>query len=224
MYEGPITYETQLYDTFLILLISGIVAFAAVLFLISLSKIFKKADKNPLLAFIPFYNILIFLQVVYLPSYYLLLLFIPLINLYPMLRISIGLSKAFRKKKGFTVGLFFLPALYVPLLAFGENRYVGMNEEKVDSIVLEELDEKEEEETPILEERGILITTKNETENTQAQNSSFLNIENNKGPIEIKMPEFKKNTEPEYKECPKCRNKVRQEAATCFICGHHFES
>lgn len=223
MYEGPITYETEMYDTFLILASSAIIAFLIVLFLISLSKIFKKADKNPLLAFVPFYNIIILLQVVYLPSHYLILLLIPIINLYPMIKISIELGKTFRKKKSFVAGLFFLPIIYYPLLAFKEDRYVGMNDEKVDNIVLEDLSEQEEEEKPIIEESGILITTKNESEQQQEQKPRFLNQEMSKGPIEVKMPEFKKTIEPEYKECPKCRNKVKKDASTCFICGHHFE-
>lgn len=222
MYEGPITYETQIYDYFLMLLLASLVAFIIVFFLISLGKIFKKADRNPLLAFIPFYNILILLQIVYLPSYYLLLLFIPIINLYPLIKIPIELGRTFRKNKGFIAGLFFLPIVYYPLLAFRENRYVGMNEEKVNSIVLEELDENEIEK-PVLEESGMLLKTENETEKEQTQNTSFLNTENNKGPLEVKMPEFKKVSEPEFKVCPKCRNKVRSEATTCFICGHHFE-
>jgi len=220
MYEGPITYETPVSDYFLILLLAGLVALIIVFFLISLGKIFKKADKNPLLAFIPFYNILILLQIVYLPSYYLLLLLIPIINLYPLIKIPIELGRTFRKNKGFIAGLFFLPIVYYPLLAFRENRYVGMNEEKVNSIVLEELEEQEEK--PVLEESGMLITTKTEKETEQQENTSFLTKEN-KGPVEVKTKEVKNQTQPEFKVCPKCRNKVRGEAQTCFICGHHFE-
>lgn len=220
MYEGPITYETQVYDYFLMLLLAGLVALVIVFFLISLGKIFKKADKNPLLAFIPFYNILILLQIIYLPNYYLLLLFIPIINLYPLIKIPSELGRTFRKNKGFIAGLFFLPVIYYPLLAFRENRYVGMNEEKVNSIVLEEL--IEEEKGPVMEEKSILMPS-TESKEESPSNSSFIKEEKESSPIEVKMPEFKKPVEPEYKECPKCRNKVRSEATTCFICGHHFE-
>jgi Family of unknown function (DUF5684) len=56
----------------------------------------------------------------------LLLYFFSLIaNLVFYILVLNGISKSFGKDQGWTVGLFFLPFVFFPILAFGDSKYVG---------------------------------------------------------------------------------------------------
>ena len=50
----------------------------------------------------------------------LLLLLIPFVNIYAIIKINISLAKSFNKSTGFGIGLLLLPIIFVPLLAFSE--------------------------------------------------------------------------------------------------------
>ena len=57
--------------------------------------------------------------------WYVLLLFVPIVNLVVSIIITIAFVKAYGKDTGFAVlTIFFAPIMY-PLLAFGDSKYVG---------------------------------------------------------------------------------------------------
>lgn len=86
-------------------------------------KTFVKAGEKGWKAIIPIYNIVILLRIVGKPWWWILLLFIPLVNIVFAVLVLHELSKKFGKGGWFTAGLFFLPVIFVPVLGFGEARY-----------------------------------------------------------------------------------------------------
>ncbi len=73
---------------------------------------------------IPIYNLIVLLQIAGKPVWWILLiLFIPIVNLIFYIMMLHGISTCFGKSAVFTVGLFFLPFVFFPILAFGEAKY-----------------------------------------------------------------------------------------------------
>ncbi len=95
----------------------------AVFFIIVLWKIFVKAGKPGWAAIVPIYNLIVFCQIIKKPSLYFLLLLIPVAQIVFLIIMLNGLSKAFGKGTGFTVGLIFLGFIFMPILAFGKAAY-----------------------------------------------------------------------------------------------------
>jgi hypothetical protein len=96
-----------------------------VLMIVSLWKIFEKAGKPGWAAIIPIYNIIVLLEIVNKPVWWIVLLFIPLVNLVILIIVMHRLSLSFGQGAGFTVLLIFLGIVGYPLLAFGDYKYVG---------------------------------------------------------------------------------------------------
>jgi hypothetical protein len=88
-------------------------------------KIFTKAGKPGWASIIPIYNILVLLEIVGKPWWYLLLLFIPVVNIVILIMVMIALAKVFGKDSGFAVGLIFLSIIFMAILAFGDAKYLG---------------------------------------------------------------------------------------------------
>ena len=89
-------------------------------------RTYEKAGKPGWTCIIPFYNIIILLEIVGKPWWWLLLMiFVPLgIFIWGIWTLNL-LSLSFGKKEGFTVGLYFLPFIFIPILGFGNAEYKG---------------------------------------------------------------------------------------------------
>lgn len=103
--------------------------FLIVLFIVLIAagwRVFEKAGKPGWTVIIPFYNIIILLEIVGKPWWWLLLIiFVPLGNFIWGIWMMNLLSKSFGKNEGFTVGLIFLPFIFYPILGFGPAEYKG---------------------------------------------------------------------------------------------------
>lgn len=88
-------------------------------------RVFVKAGKPGWAAIIPIYNILVELEIVGRPWWWLLLMFVPVVNVVIGVIILLDLAKVFGKGTGFGLGLIFLPFIFIPILAFGSDRYLG---------------------------------------------------------------------------------------------------
>lgn len=95
-----------------------------VLMIASYWKIFQKAGKPGWASIIPIYNIIVYLQVVRKPVWWIILLIIPLVNIIFMIILSHRLSVAFGHGAEFTIGIIILPFIFLPILAFGDSKYV----------------------------------------------------------------------------------------------------
>jgi hypothetical protein len=99
---------------------------AIVVFLIAaMWKLFEKAGQPGWAAIVPIYNTYIMLKIGGKPGWWLLLMFIPVVNIIFAVRMINMISKSFGKDEGFTVGLVLLGIVFFPILGFGEARYLG---------------------------------------------------------------------------------------------------
>lgn len=97
----------------------------AILFIICYWKIFTKAGKPGWAAIIPIYNIIVLLEIIGKPWWWLILLLIPFVNIIFMIWMINLLSKSFGQGVGFTIGLIILSIIFLPILAFGGASYKG---------------------------------------------------------------------------------------------------
>ncbi|MGH7751788.1 MAG: DUF5684 domain-containing protein [Gemmatimonadales bacterium] len=95
----------------------------AVFFIAVMWKIFTKAGKPGWASIIPIYNLVVWLDIVGKPVWWIILLLIPIVNIFVYIIMYHGLSKAFGKGVGFTLGLIFLGIIFFPILAFGSAQY-----------------------------------------------------------------------------------------------------
>ena len=88
-------------------------------------KVFAKAGKPGWGAIVPIYNIVLLLEIVGKPIWWLLLLFIPCVGIVVAVILFIELAKCFGKGAGFGLGLALLSPIFFPLLGFGDAKYRG---------------------------------------------------------------------------------------------------
>lgn len=97
----------------------------AVLMIISMWKIFAKAGKPGWASIIPIYNLLVLLEIVGKPWWWLFLMIIPFVNFIFVIWTYNLLSKSFGHEEAFTIGILLLPIIFLPILAFGSSVYSG---------------------------------------------------------------------------------------------------
>jgi len=96
-----------------------------VVYIVALWKVFEKAGEAGWKCLIPIYNIIILLKIVGKPWWWLILMFIPLVNIIILIIVYYELSKSFGHGWGFALGLIFLSVIFLMILGFGQDRYVG---------------------------------------------------------------------------------------------------
>ena len=96
--------------------------------IVSLWKIFKKAGKPGWAALIPFYNYYVMCEIAEKQWWHVLLLFVPIAQIYSLFVVYDGVSKKFGKSTGFSVGMLFLPYIFLPILAFSDAQMIDKNE------------------------------------------------------------------------------------------------
>ena len=82
-------------------------------------QVFVKAGQPGWKCIIPFYNYYIILKIVGRPGWWLILYFIPIVNIVILIIVMLDLAKSFSKSTGFTVGLILLSFIFIPILGFG---------------------------------------------------------------------------------------------------------
>jgi len=112
-YQGPSTAQVVIWLAITILVVA------------SFWKIFVKAGKPGWAAIIPIYNLVVYLQVVNRPIWWIVLMFIPVVNFVIWIILTNDLAKAFGKGVGWTIGMLFLGFIFYPILGFGSDPYVG---------------------------------------------------------------------------------------------------
>ena len=97
----------------------------AIVSIIAQWKIFTKAGKPGWAAIIPFYNMYTLFEVAGMNGWMFLLMLLPIVNIVIMIMLYVTLAKSFGKSTGFAVGLIFLNFIFMLILGFGSDQYVG---------------------------------------------------------------------------------------------------
>lgn len=88
--------------------------------IVSYWKLFEKAGKPGWAVLIPIYSTLVMLEIINKPWYWLLLMIIPFFGIIWAVWAINLFVKSFGKDEGYTVGVLFLPFVFLPLMAFDE--------------------------------------------------------------------------------------------------------
>lgn len=88
-------------------------------------RVYEKAGQPGWAVLIPFYNFYILLKIVGKPDWWVLLLFVPIVNMVVGIYVIHLLSKCFGQGLGFTLGLILLSFTFYPILGFGDAKYLG---------------------------------------------------------------------------------------------------
>lgn len=99
--------------------------FVLLLMIISLWQVFEKAGEPGWACLVPIYNMVVLLNMAGKPVWWLLLLFIPLVNLIIYLLVFIAVAERFGKGALFGLGLFLFGFIFWPVLAFDGSAYQG---------------------------------------------------------------------------------------------------
>src|SRR5262245_56481678 len=105
------------------LLCFGIELGIFVLMIAGMWKTFSKAGKPGWAAIIPIYNIIVLLEIIKKPIWWVVLFLIPLVNFIISILVNLEVAKFFGKGAGFAIGMIFLPFIFWPMLGFGDAKY-----------------------------------------------------------------------------------------------------
>jgi hypothetical protein len=97
----------------------------AILMVAAMWKVFTKAGKAGWASIIPIYNTIVQIEIVGRPIWWIVLLFIPFVNVVVGIILANDLAKSFGRGTGTTLLLIFLPFIGYPMLAFGDATYTG---------------------------------------------------------------------------------------------------
>ncbi|TRX72443.1 DUF5684 domain-containing protein [Carboxylicivirga sp. M1479] len=105
----------------------GGIAYMAIIVLViaALWKVFEKAGKPGWACIVPIYNIIVLLEIVGKPVWWLFLMLIPGVGIILAIWSTNLLSKSFGQGVGYTLGLLLLPVVFYPILGFGDAKYEG---------------------------------------------------------------------------------------------------
>ena len=114
MNEGGSTLGSIIYLIIVVAMIAG------------MWKVYAKAGKPGWAVLIPIYNIIVLLQIVGKPVWWIILFLIPVVNFVILIIISMDLAVCFGKSKGWGFGLLFLFGFIgYPMLGFGDATYTA---------------------------------------------------------------------------------------------------
>jgi hypothetical protein len=109
-----------------ILIYLGICLFSLIIQWVIFWRIFKKAGRPGWGAIIPVYQYYVMLKITGKPVWWLILAFVPIVNIVVFYLISLSIAKVFNKGTGFAIGIFVWPILFYAILAFDKSQYIGL--------------------------------------------------------------------------------------------------
>lgn len=105
------------------------ISVCVLLFLVPMCLIFKKAGRSWWEALIPLYNLYIMTVIIGVPWWILIGFFVPFLNYVVGGYMYYHLSKRFGFDIPFTIGLVFLPFIFLPILGYGGAIYTAKERE-----------------------------------------------------------------------------------------------
>jgi len=88
-------------------------------------KVYTKAGKPGWACIVPIYNLIVMLEIVGKPIWWIFLFLIPCVNFIFIIWTLNLVSKSFGQSEGFTIGLLLLGFIFWPILGFGNYKYRG---------------------------------------------------------------------------------------------------
>lgn len=86
-------------------------------------KTFEKAGQPGWGCIIPIYNIYLMTQIAKKPAWWIIMFFIPVVNVVFAIILFYAIAQKFGKDVGFTIGMLLLPFIFIPMLGFGDATY-----------------------------------------------------------------------------------------------------
>ena len=111
--QGPPAIFWIFYFVFIVLVIAG------------MWTMFAKAGKPGWAAIVPIYNAIVMLEIVGRPIWWIILFLIPCVGFVFAFIVAIDLAKSFGKGAGFGIGIALLGFIFIPILGFGDAKYLG---------------------------------------------------------------------------------------------------
>ncbi len=104
----------------------------AVLMIVAHWKLFTKAGKPGWAAIVPIYNMVVMMEIISRPWWWILLFCVPFVNFVIAIMVIIDLLKVFGKQgAGWIAFMILLSPIALLVLAFGDSKYVGPNGQSV---------------------------------------------------------------------------------------------
>lgn len=95
-------------------------------------KVFEKAGKPGWAFIVPIYNLVVLLEIVDKPIWWIILFIIPLVGTIFSIIVSIELADRFGKSPVFGIGLAFIPVIFYPILGFGSAEYMDFSDSSIE--------------------------------------------------------------------------------------------
>jgi hypothetical protein len=102
-----------------------IILLVVVFYIAAYWRLFSKAGEPGWGAIVPIYNLYLLCKITGRPEWWVIVFFIPLVNIVIALIIAMDLAKVFSKSSGFGIGLWILSFIFIPVLAFGSSTYTS---------------------------------------------------------------------------------------------------
>lgn len=104
----------------------GLTIVITILLIVGMYILFSKAGEPGWAAIVPFYNVYVLFKITWGSGILALLLLIPIVNLIIALITWFKLAKVFGKGPLFGLGLCFFSPVFILILGFGNNNYIGV--------------------------------------------------------------------------------------------------
>lgn len=112
-------YESPTVNPFLVVLWLAV----AVILIVANWKLFTKAGKPGWAILIPIYNVIVYLQIVDKPVWWIVLFFIPIVNIVIAIIVLLAFVQKFGQPAWHVILALFLGVIYFPYLAFSKAEY-----------------------------------------------------------------------------------------------------
>ena len=103
----------------------GLIVYLAIVvfYIVAFWKIFEKAGQPGWAAIIPIYNVYVYCKVAGRPGWWVVLFFVPIVNIVISAIVAIDVARHFAKSTAFGIGLWLLAFIFGPILGFGSATY-----------------------------------------------------------------------------------------------------
>lgn len=112
-------------ETLTTMLLLVVELIAAAMSIMVMWTIYVRAGQPGWASIVPVYNMVVLMNIAGRPAWWFVLMLIPVVNFIIWFMVCMDLAVAFDRGIPFAAGLFFVPFIFFPIMAFGEPDYVG---------------------------------------------------------------------------------------------------